>query len=184
MKKLVIPAILAATVLVAGAFAFMPVEKASTVHTTILAGTSQIVTLAPATALITPAAGGDATDRTSCTKTSTTPFRVLGITLTTVTDANTNLDLAAFADGEVSTNLQDDPGTDITTVTAVGTADDNFAYFGVNTLVSLPLVGTTNVAFGPLADATAGDAVDTVQVTFILQVSGSDSAASFTCALS
>jgi hypothetical protein len=32
-----IPAILAATVLVAGLFAFMPIEKASTVHTTITA---------------------------------------------------------------------------------------------------------------------------------------------------
>jgi len=34
MNKLTIPAILAATVLVAGIFAFMPVEQASTVHTT------------------------------------------------------------------------------------------------------------------------------------------------------
>ena len=33
MNKLAIPSILAATVLVAGIFAFMPVEKASTVHT-------------------------------------------------------------------------------------------------------------------------------------------------------
>jgi len=32
MKKLAIPAILAATVMVAGIFAFMPVEQASTVH--------------------------------------------------------------------------------------------------------------------------------------------------------
>jgi len=34
MNKLTIPAILVATVMVAGAFAFMPVEQASTVHTT------------------------------------------------------------------------------------------------------------------------------------------------------
>lgn len=37
MNRLVIPSILAATVLVAGFVAFMPVEKASTVHTTIAA---------------------------------------------------------------------------------------------------------------------------------------------------
>jgi len=37
-----IPAILAATVMVAGMFAFMPVEQASTVHTTIQASTTQI----------------------------------------------------------------------------------------------------------------------------------------------
>jgi len=35
MNKLTIPAILVATVMVAGIFAFMPIEKASTVHTTI-----------------------------------------------------------------------------------------------------------------------------------------------------
>ena len=34
MNKLMIPAILAVTVMVAGIFAFMPVEQASTVHTT------------------------------------------------------------------------------------------------------------------------------------------------------
>ena len=41
MNKLMIPAILAATVMVAGIFAFMPVEQASTVHTT--SGLSAIV---------------------------------------------------------------------------------------------------------------------------------------------
>jgi len=41
MNKLLIPAILAAIVVVAGIFAFMPIEKASTVHTTI---TGQLVT--------------------------------------------------------------------------------------------------------------------------------------------
>ena len=35
MSKLAFPAILVATVMVAGIFAFMPVEQASTVHTTI-----------------------------------------------------------------------------------------------------------------------------------------------------
>jgi hypothetical protein len=38
MKKIAIPAILAATVLIAGLFAFMPIEKASTVHSTITGG--------------------------------------------------------------------------------------------------------------------------------------------------
>ena len=41
MNKLTIPAILAATVMVAGIFAFMPVEQASTVHST--SGLSAIV---------------------------------------------------------------------------------------------------------------------------------------------
>ena len=41
MNKLTIPAILAATVMVAGIFAFMPVEQASTVHST--SGLSAII---------------------------------------------------------------------------------------------------------------------------------------------
>ncbi len=44
MNKFTIPAILVVTVLVAGVFAFMPVEKASTVHTT-LGTTTQSTTL-------------------------------------------------------------------------------------------------------------------------------------------
>lgn len=39
-KNLLIPAILAATVLVAGTFAILPVEKVSTIHTSILQRTS------------------------------------------------------------------------------------------------------------------------------------------------
>jgi len=41
MKKLAIPTILAATIMVAGMFAFMPVEQASTVHTS---GTTTLAT--------------------------------------------------------------------------------------------------------------------------------------------
>lgn len=40
MRNLIIPAILAAIVFVAGTFAVMPTEKASTVHTALLAGAS------------------------------------------------------------------------------------------------------------------------------------------------
>jgi hypothetical protein len=35
MKKIVIPTVLAATIIVAGMFAFMPVQRAATVHSTI-----------------------------------------------------------------------------------------------------------------------------------------------------
>jgi len=41
MNKLTIPTILVATVMVAGIFAFMPVQQASTVHDTIQANTAQ-----------------------------------------------------------------------------------------------------------------------------------------------
>ena len=50
MNKLAIPAILVATVLVAGIFAFSPVEQASTVHTDIIAQTqSTVVSAGPFT---------------------------------------------------------------------------------------------------------------------------------------
>ena len=42
MNKIVIPTILAATVLVAGMFAMMPVQKASTVHTSITAAVTDL----------------------------------------------------------------------------------------------------------------------------------------------
>ena len=43
MNKILIPTILAATVLIAGIFAFMPVEKASTIHG-LIGGTASILT--------------------------------------------------------------------------------------------------------------------------------------------
>jgi len=43
MTKFVIPSILAVTILIGGVFAFMPVEQASTVHTTIQASTTDVI---------------------------------------------------------------------------------------------------------------------------------------------
>jgi len=48
MKKLAIPAILAATIMVAGAFAFMPVEQASTVHNSVIASLEETALLVAA----------------------------------------------------------------------------------------------------------------------------------------
>jgi len=56
MNKLIIPTILTATVLVAGIFAFMPVQQASTVHTTIVADVGE----AAAIDLVNVAGGTDA----------------------------------------------------------------------------------------------------------------------------
>lgn len=54
MKKIAIPAILAAAVLVAGMFAFIPVQKASTVHTAITAAGLVVKTVATTAALSNP----------------------------------------------------------------------------------------------------------------------------------
>jgi len=45
MNKVVIPALLTAVVMIAGIFAFMPVNEASTVHTTIFASTRAMITI-------------------------------------------------------------------------------------------------------------------------------------------
>ena len=45
MYKAMIPCILAVTLLLAGIFSVMPIEKAQTVHTSILAGTSDIISV-------------------------------------------------------------------------------------------------------------------------------------------
>ena len=58
-RNLFIPAILTATVLVAGIFAFMPVEQASTIHTTVLAGTTELRTVFQDELLMTAACDND-----------------------------------------------------------------------------------------------------------------------------
>ena len=47
MNKLTIPVILVATIMVAGVFVIMPVEQASTVHTTIATGTTTTLVAGP-----------------------------------------------------------------------------------------------------------------------------------------
>jgi len=55
MKKILIPAILATTVLVAGMFAFMPIEKASTIHTSLGGGKNTVDLLFTGGAALIPA---------------------------------------------------------------------------------------------------------------------------------
>ena len=90
MNKLIIPAILTATVLVAGMFAFMPIEKAATVHTTIL-GKRLVVQ----SALLTGLAAGDLFPFID-----STPHHILSAHIT-ITDAT-----AACAPGNVPTSVQ------------------------------------------------------------------------------
>jgi len=72
LNKLVIPAFLTATVMVAGMFAFMPVEQASTVHTTgsVTLGAGEGGAIETTTIEDTDwdAAGADAAKRLTCTE--------------------------------------------------------------------------------------------------------------------
>lgn len=92
MNKIIIPTILTATILIAGLFAFMPVQQASTVHTTILAGTSQVRAVAEAAVDVAAAPG------TTLTLTCNAPFDVLGFTVVQTAGTNDNTAAAAVAD--------------------------------------------------------------------------------------
>ena len=78
-----IPAILVATVMVAGIFAFMPVEQASTVHDTIIASTTDIRQIQQTIVFDATAAVDNDLIRIS----SAEPFEILSI----IFDASTNL---------------------------------------------------------------------------------------------
>ena len=62
MNKIVIPAILAAIVMIAGIFTFMPIEQATTVHTTIQATSAQTDTVVITSAAIPNQAGSNLID--------------------------------------------------------------------------------------------------------------------------
>ena len=73
MNRVLIPSLLAVTVLIAGIFAFSPIEEASTVHTTILANQVQVVELG----IITP---GDMAAGVEYSIDCDAAYRVVGIT--------------------------------------------------------------------------------------------------------
>lgn len=82
MTKYIIPSILTSLILVAGIFAFMPIEEVSTVHTTIQSTSVKIVEIA------TTAANFDLTTDDELAITSDQPFTVLGINCVQVDSGN------------------------------------------------------------------------------------------------
>jgi len=121
MNKIIIPSILVATILVAGIFAFMPIEQASSVHTTIQ-GTQQNLV-----ALELTDADQDAGDL--YTIDCTTDYIVLGIAVNVVgtqtTDAN---DLTVSAGGEdvgVAFDFATVPGQELIGTAIAALAADN-----------------------------------------------------------
>lgn len=144
MNRYAIPAILTATVLLAGFFAFSPVEEASTVHTTIQATAIQIQTVdstPPAFAI---------TDNDEMRITSTDAYVVLGIECTFVdTDggvADATPGPVITVDGATATPGLDlgDPGvtstdrylTDLSDYVSEGGADSLVFDWGVITTES------------------------------------------------
>ena len=167
MNKLAIPAILVATVMVAGIFAFMPVEQASTVHTTIQDTTANLLELT-ATG-VTPATA--ATD--TATWTIDEPFRVVNIIATNEVDDGTNNDLApstVFTNLIIS-NWITEPNPPV--ANAVGNVrqiiDATSFDDGVE---ALALIGTTTLTV-TLADAADHAATDAWTITVLIEVIGS-----------
>ena len=169
MNKLAIPAILVATVMVAGIFAFMPVQQASTVHTTIQDTTANLLELT-ATG-VTPATG--ATD--TATWTINEPFRVVNIIATNEVDDGDNNDLGVST---VFTNLiisnwisEPDPPF----ATAVGNVRQLLDADSLDSDVAneaLTIVGTTTLTV-TLVDGANHAATDAWTITVLIEVIGS-----------
>ena len=162
MNKLTIPTILVATVMVAGIFAFIPVEQASTVHTTAAGSSTDLL------ALTTTPLNAAATDTNTWTINS--PFCVISISYipTTGSAAGTALNygvptiatnLALAAD-----NVMGDPGAIADDVTSgellVANDADSPKVCGTTTLVLVTTVGT-------------GDAADSALWTVLIETNGS-----------
>ena len=80
VKQFAIPAILAATVLIAGIFAFMPIEQATTVHTTIQGTQNQLVRVAsPICTIVDAEADGDCNISVNITAGTPAIFRSIEI---------------------------------------------------------------------------------------------------------
>jgi len=138
MNKLTIPAILVATVMVAGVFAFMPVEQASTVHTTI--GTQQAVLGVIA---------ADADGASTTTLTCDAPFEVTQITVQTIgtIDAAEDVDVDHDLDG-AGNNWT----VDVDYMNNVNVSDDE------NTVLLSSEIGET----GPIIATTSGTVIVTL----------------------
>ena len=160
MNRLVIPSILAATVLVAGMFAFMPVDKASTVHTTIQAATTDLtsVTKIDDDAPLNNIETGDAVSVT-CTQ----PFIVRTVQIdisNTVAAGDITGTFASDADGATA----DFASVNILTGVNVGLTSENVLD------AALPASGTVTVTFTEAANDTNDEALT---ASFIIEVTGS-----------
>ena len=147
MKKIVIPTILTATILIAGMFAFMPVEKASTVHTTILANTMQVRSFNA------DAGGLDLDDNDDIIVDCDVPFAVVGLQIsgedaTVGADDDLEIDGIDLENGTNDINIVDNDAGITVTATAAGLLDGGFAgidYIGEMTNAELnPTVGVVS----------------------------------------
>lgn len=128
MNRLVIPSILTATVLVAGLFALMPIEKASTVHSTIIQDVGRSTAKS-----VYVGAGATALNEVPIMTTGATGKEFRGRVMAMVTDssqaggaADVLVECSTFAN--IAATIDDDnavdAGTAITTADAVDTVGE------------------------------------------------------------
>ena len=160
MKKILIPAILAATILIVGVFALVPVEKAATVHTTIQ-NSQQAIQVQSITGTLVNTSNDEI--QVACGNPAATnknrDFRVYWLSMSVTTDAGldlitiddvvidtitlTDVDAATFADvvvgGATGTQTPAIVPTNIASLTSQGEID--FDYTG-NAIADDALTGT------------------------------------------
>lgn len=173
MNRLVIPSILTVTVLVASIFALMPIDKASTVHTTIITNTGASFRVAQAGAL---GAAGVSTYTLTCTEAciidSITAWATAGddadITfITNINDVNNILVTAIVAPadnalGDLSVGAGQSNQINVIKVVQDRAAAAAVDQFAANTL-SVAAAGTIVVSVN---NSTDGDADVEVTVVF------------------
>ena len=164
MNKLAIPAILTATIMVAGIFAFMPVEQASTVHTTAIGTIVDVVDTD---------ASWDATDNLGVTCTGA--FEVLQIELDLTEGAglfdatdniNFNIDGDGIGTGVATTILV----ADIFGGNAVA---DDFAVIDLAAINGPTASSAGGVVYLNLQAETAGTDIVGATATFVVNAIGS-----------
>ena len=131
MIKFYIPILLSVTIVIAGVFAFVPVEQASTVHTTILEGSMNLVTV---------------------TATSTANDDDFIITCPSTSDACLIKEI--YVDDDLSGSGGIDPGPATIDIDGLGTGEAAFTIAsdtGAESadLVVIALSGVANLALGP-----------------------------------
>lgn len=152
MKKLAIPAILAATVLIAAMFAIMPVEKASTVHTGIINEALTVKTVANTSGTSFDGGGSAVKLQLTCDK----DFVVTSFRVTTTHDDATD-DFAVSAGGYFNDNKFLPAATTLDPAAGFNISNDLISNIGTNVGVR----GGTNleVNVGQSAGTAVGDSI-------------------------
>ena len=153
MNKLVIPSILAATVLVAGIFSLIPVQKASTVHSTIQAATTKLTSVTKTDTNV------DSTDTASVTCTQSFVVRTIQADIANSVAADITAVISSDADGAAAAFVP----VNILSGVNVGATSENVVD------AALPASGTVTITFTEVA-ADGGD--EALTAFFIIEVSG------------